>query len=94
MTANDEEIRRLSELLDEKQLKEMQEAYPYFERHDKEEALSIRCPGCGSDFLIERCALKFHAHAPLGMYVDEVYECSKCFKYVQVIYRYDKTVIL
>jgi DNA-directed RNA polymerase subunit RPC12/RpoP len=89
MSATDEEIKRLTALLDQRQKEEMDRFCLYFSSHEEDESLELRCQDCGAVGLVERANLKFHNHAPYGIHVDEIYECSSCGKYMQVIYIFD-----
>jgi len=45
------------------------------------------CKHCGCLDVQQRAETQYHNHSPMGLCLDEVWECSECGKYTQVIWR-------
>jgi len=69
--------------LDEEELHAMD---AFMTRHDRD-CMDLVCPKCSCKYLIIRADATYHNHPPMGVCLEEIYECEECGAYVQVIYR-------
>jgi DNA-directed RNA polymerase subunit RPC12/RpoP len=65
---------------------DVERASKYFRRHDQDD-LNVKCPYCESDNATCRAEAYCHNHPPVGLCLDEVWECDDCGRYFQAIYR-------